>query len=134
MEPGYRESTESWAGVLRDLQAWDFQALLVAVGDGVLGLWAALEQVFPTTEHQRCWNHRVLNVQAKLPKRLQPEARQRLHRMAYADTQAACEELRDWYVADPADRRPTLGRCDGAPGLGGFRHLLPLSQRALGPP
>jgi len=100
MEPGYRESTESWAGVLRDLRSRGLQAPLLAAGDGVLGLWAALDQVFPTTEHQRCWNHRVLNVQAKLPKRLQPEARHRLHEMAYAETQAACEELRDHYVAD----------------------------------
>ena len=108
MEPGYRESTESWAGVLRDLRARGLQAPLLAMGDGVLGLWAALDKVFPTTEHQRCWNHRVLNVQARLPKRLQPEARRRLREMAYAETQAACEELRDCYVVDLrlADQHP----------------------------
>lgn len=100
MEPGYRESTESWGGVLRDLRSRGLQAPLLAMGDGALGLWAALDEVFPTTEHQRCWNHRALNVQAKLPKRLQPEARHRLHEMAYAETQAACEELRDRYTAD----------------------------------
>jgi len=100
MEPGYRESTESWAEVVRDLRDRGLQAPLLAIGDGVLGLWAALDEVFPTTEHQRCWNHRVLNVQAKLPKRLQAEARQRIREMAYAETQEACEELRDRYVAD----------------------------------
>jgi transposase-like protein len=100
MEPGYRESTESWADVLRDLCSRGLQAPLLAIGDGALGLWAALDEVFPTTEHQRCWNHKVLNVQAKLPKRLQPEARHRLHEMAYAETQEACEELRDRYAAD----------------------------------
>ena len=100
MEPGYRESTESWAEVLRDLRDRGLQAPLLAMGDGALGLWAALDQVFPTTEHQRCWNHRALNVQAKLPKRLQPEARKRLREMAYAETQAASEELRDGYVVD----------------------------------
>jgi transposase-like protein len=107
MEPGYRESTESWASVLRDLRSRGLQAPLLAVGDGVLGLWAALDEVFPTTEHQRCWNHKVLNVQAKLPKRLQAEARHRLREMAYAGTQEACEELRDRYVADllAADQR-----------------------------
>lgn len=99
MEPGYRESTESWALVLRDLRGRGLQSPLLAIGDGVLGLWVALDEVFPTTEHQRCWNHRLLNVQAKLPKRLQPEARKRLREMAYAETQA-CEELRDRYVAD----------------------------------
>lgn len=100
VEPGYRESTESWAGTLRDLRSRGLQAPLLAMGDGALGLWAALDEVFPTTEHQRCWNHRVLNVQAKLPKRLQPEVRHRLREMTLADTQAACEELRDRYVAD----------------------------------
>ena len=99
MELGYRESTESWASALRDLRSRGLQAPLLAVGDGVLGLWAALDEVFPTTEHQRCWNHKVLNVQAKLPKRLQAEARKCIREMSCAGTQEACEELRDRYVA-----------------------------------
>ena len=112
MEPGYRESTESWASVLRDLKSRGLQAPLLAVGDGALGLWAALDEAFPTTEHQRCWNHRVLNVQAKLPKRLQAEARERFRHMAYAPTQTGCEELRDRYVSltcawPTRARRPT---------------------------
>ena len=100
MELGYRESTESWAAVLRDLRERGLGPPLVAVGDGALGLWAALDEVFPTTEHQRCWNHRVLNVQDKLPKRLQAEARRRLREMTAAESQAECETLRDRYVAD----------------------------------
>jgi transposase-like protein len=100
MEPGYRESTESWASELRDLRDRGMQAPLLAVGDGALGLWAALDEVFPTTGHQRCWNHRVLNVQAKLPKRLQPEARKRLREMAYAETRGECDELRDRYAME----------------------------------
>ena len=100
MEPGYRESTESWKGVLRDLRDRGLEAPLLAAGDGALGLWAALDEVYPTTEHQRCWNHRVTNVQAKLPKRLRAEARRRLREMTGAETQQACEELRDRYVAD----------------------------------
>lgn len=100
MESGYRESTESWAEVLRDLRDRGLAPPLLAVGDGALGLWAALDQVFPSTEHQRCWNHRVLNVQAKLPKRLQAEARQRLREMAESETQELCEERRDNYVAE----------------------------------
>ncbi len=100
IELGYRESTASWADVLRNLRDRGLRAPLVAVGDGALGLWAALRAVFPTTKPQRCWNHRVLNVQDKLPKRLQPQARQRLRAMAEADTQAECERLRDAYVAE----------------------------------
>ena len=78
MGPGYRESTESWGSVLRDLRDRGLEAPLLAVGDGALGLWAALDEVYPTTEHQRCWNHRITNVQARLPKRLRTEARRRL--------------------------------------------------------
>ncbi len=100
MESGYRESTESWAEVLRDLRDRGLAPPLAAVGDGAMGLWAALDQVFPTTEHQRCWNHRVLNVHSKLPKRLQAEARRRLREMWESETQALCEERRDDYVAE----------------------------------
>jgi transposase-like protein len=100
LELGYRESTASWQDLLRSLRDRGLRAPLLAVGDGGLGLWAALDEVFPTTEHQRCWNHRVLNVQDKLPKRLQPAARRQLHAMWTADTQAECEQLRDAYVAE----------------------------------
>jgi putative transposase len=100
LELGYRESTESWAGVLRGLRERGLGAPLVAVGDGALGLWAALDEVFPSTAHQRCWNHRVLNVQAKLPQRLGSEARRRLRAMAEAQSRAECERLRDAYVAE----------------------------------
>jgi Transposase, Mutator family len=76
MEVGYRESTASWSELLRGLRDRGLaQAPLVAVGDGALGFWAALDQVFPTTRHQRCWNHRSLNVLDKLPRRLHAEAR-----------------------------------------------------------
>ena len=100
MAPGYRESTESWAEALRDLRDRGLAPPLLAVGDGALGLWAALDQVFPNTEHQRCWNHRVLNVRSKLPKRLQAEVRGRLREMTESETQALCEERRDAYVAE----------------------------------
>lgn len=100
LELGYRESSLSWQELLRELRDRGLRAPLLAIGDGGLGLWAALGEVFPTTEHQRCWNHRVLNVQDKLPKRLQAEARRRLREMWTADTQAECERLRDAYVTE----------------------------------
>jgi putative transposase len=100
LELGYRESTASWQDLLRDLRDRGLSTPLLAIGDGGLGLWAALDQVFPTTEHQRCWNHRVLNVQDKLPKRLQAECRRRLRAMWDAESQAECEQRRDVYLAD----------------------------------
>jgi len=107
MDPGYRESKESWAETLRDLRNRGLEAPMAATGDGALGLWAALDEVYPTTEHQRCWNHRIMNVQSKLPKRRQAEARRRLREMSEAPTQKECEELRDRYVSElmGADQR-----------------------------
>jgi transposase-like protein len=100
LELGYRESTESWAGVLRSLRERGLVAPLAAIGDGALGLWGALDRVFPSTAHQRCWNHRVLNLQAKLPQRLGAEARRRLRAIAEAESRSDCERLRDAYVAE----------------------------------
>lgn len=107
MEEGYRESTESWASVLRDLRDRGLSAPLAAVGDGALGLWAALDEAFPETEHQRCWNHRVLNVQSRLPKYMHAEARRRLREMSEAETQLQCEQLRERFVEEllAADHR-----------------------------
>ncbi len=79
---------------MRGLRDRSLRAPLVAVGDGALGLWAALREVFPTTQHQRCWNHRVRNVQDKLPQRLKGEARPRLR--ATGQGSAADTVLRDW--------------------------------------
>lgn len=96
MDDGYRESTESWSEVLRSLRERGLtEAPLLAIGDGALGLWAALDAVFPTTRHQRCWNHRTLGVLDKLPKRLHPEARKKLHALAEAPTRQECERRRD---------------------------------------
>ena len=100
MELGYRESTESWSGVLRSLRDLGMSAPLLAVGDGALGLWAALDAVYPTTGHQRCWNHRALNAQSKLPKALHSEVRKRLREMSAATSRVECERLRDEYVTD----------------------------------
>jgi len=99
IELGYRESTESWAAVLRDLRERGLAPPRVAVGDGALGLWAALRDVFPATRHQRCWNHRSLNVADRLPRRLQPELRTRLRRVYGASSRGSCEAARDEALA-----------------------------------
>ena len=100
MELGYRESAESWSGVLRGLRDRGMDAPLLAVGDGALGLWAALNEVYPTTAHQRCWNHRSLNLAARLPKSMQSSSRRRLRDISHAPTRAECERLRDEYVGE----------------------------------
>lgn len=92
IEDGYRESTESWATLLRDLKRRGMAAPLVAVGDGALGFWAAARDVWPETQTARCWCHKIANVLDKLPKRLQGQAKSRLHEVMYADTKAHASE------------------------------------------
>ena len=75
---GYRESTESWADLLRDLRRRGMRAPVVAVGDGALGFWAALRDVWPETREQRDWVHKVANVLDALPKSAQPTAKKML--------------------------------------------------------
>jgi transposase-like protein len=93
-EDGYRESTESWASVLRHLRRRGLEAPVLAIGDGNLGFWAALREVYPETREQRCWKHKLAHVLDKLPKRLQPRAKDMLREIMYApDRQAALKEI-----------------------------------------
>ena len=78
MADGERESTDSWAEVLRDLRRRGMQAPMVAVGDGALGLWGGPAEVFPATRHQRDWVHKAANVLGCLPKAVQAGARKAL--------------------------------------------------------
>ena len=71
---GYRESTESWADLLRDCKRRGMTAPVLAVGDGALGFWKAVREVFPKTKEQRCWFHKQANVLAGLPKSAHPAA------------------------------------------------------------
>ena len=88
----YRESTESWAQVLRDLQRRGMTAPTLAVGDGALGFWAALGDVFPDTREQRCWVHKTANILDVLPKRLHRTAKAALHEIYEAETRADAED------------------------------------------
>jgi putative transposase len=95
---GYRESTESWQSVLRDLKRRGMQAPVLAIGDGALGFWSALREVWPETEEQLDWCHKMANVLDKLPKRLQPKARRALREILYASTISDAQESFDAFV------------------------------------
>jgi transposase-like protein len=97
---GYRESEQSWKALLLDCQARGLTAApALAVGDGALGFWKALRQLWPTTREQRCWVHKTANVLDKLPKGQQPKAKAMLHAIWQADTKAAAERAFDLFVA-----------------------------------
>jgi putative transposase len=86
IESGYRESTESWTAILRDLKRRGLAAPKLVIGDGHLGIWGALAAVFPEAAEQRCWNHRLLNILDKLPLKRQAEARSLRTKVPYAET------------------------------------------------
>jgi len=88
---GYRESTESWADLLRDLKRRGMRAPVLAVGDGALGFWAALRDVFPETRAQRCWVHRMANILNALPSSAQAAARRALTEVRDAEDRAHAE-------------------------------------------
>jgi transposase-like protein len=100
---GQRESTESWADVLRDLRRRGMTAPVVAAGDGALGFWAALRDVFPDTREQRCWVHKAANVLNVLPKSAQPAARRAIAEIRDAEDRdhalAAIEAFKADYQA-----------------------------------
>jgi transposase-like protein len=103
---GYRESTESWADVLRDLNNRGMTAPVVAVGDGALGFWAALAEVFPDTREQRCWVHKTANILDALPKRLHRSAKAGLHEIYLAETRPDAEAGIDQFARQFGDKYP----------------------------
>jgi transposase-like protein len=106
VEDGYRESTESWQTMLRGLKKRGLPMPVVAVGDGALGFWAAVRDVWPETQEQRCWVHRLANVLDKLPKRLQGRAKQALHEIMHAETKAEAERAADTFAAEYGAKYP----------------------------
>jgi transposase-like protein len=86
IEPGYRESTESWSSLLRGLGKRGMNAPKLILGDGHLGIWGALRNVYPEADEQRCWNHKILNVLNKIPRKAQGQARELLCQIPYAQT------------------------------------------------
>jgi putative transposase len=97
---GFRESEQSWKALLLDCQA---RGLVIeptlAVGDGALGFWKAVRQIWATTREQRCWVHKTANVLDKLPKSQQPRAKEMLHAIWQAATRVDAEKAFDLFVA-----------------------------------
>jgi putative transposase len=95
---GHRESTESWADGLRDLKRRGMTVPVLAVGDGALGFWGALSDVFPDTVHQRCWVHKMANVMNALPKSAQPAARAALAEVRDAEDKEHASQAIERFV------------------------------------
>jgi len=111
VEDGYRESTESWAVLLRDLKRRGMRAPVLAVGDGALGFWAAVRDVWPETRTQRDWCHKLANVLDKLPKGLHAKAKRALREIMYADTRTGADELIDRFATVYGPKHPKAAAC-----------------------
>ena len=111
IEDGVRESTQSWREVLLKLKARKMNAPQLAVGDGAMGFWSALEEVYPSTGHQRCWMHKTMNILNCLPKTLQAKAKQSLHEIWQAPTKADAETAFDLFIKTYEDKYPKATQC-----------------------
>jgi putative transposase len=100
LEPGYRESKESWALVLRQLKVRGVKSARLLVGDGNLGLWAGVGEVYPQAQEQLCWNHKLLNVMDAVSHKEQAQAKLHLTAMMYGDSrQEALKERKKFEQA-----------------------------------
>ena len=112
IQDGYRESEQSWKNLLLDVKR---RGLTVdpelAVGDGALGFWKALPQVYPRTRTQRCWVHKTANVLNQLPKRLQPGAKDKLHQIWMAPGRKQANEAFDHFIETYEAKYPKATNC-----------------------
>ncbi len=111
VEDGYRESKQSWCELLVNLQSRGFAPPSLAIGDGALGFWAALAEVYPTTRTQRCWVHKMANVLNKLPKGVQAKAKQGLQAIWMAESRAAASRALDRFLRTYEDKYPKAAAC-----------------------
>jgi putative transposase len=109
---GYRESDQSWKELLLDCKA---RGLTIepslAIGDGALGFWKAMRQVWDTTKEQRCWVHKMANILDKLPKGVQPKAKAALHEIYGAETRSEAERAFDLFVKTYQAKYPKATEC-----------------------
>ena len=111
IEDGTRESTQSWREVLLELKSRGMNPPELATGDGALGFWAALEEIYPDTRQQRCWMHKTVNVLNCLPKSGQAKAKQRLHDIWQAETHAEAEKAFELFIGAYEPKYPKAAIC-----------------------
>jgi putative transposase len=111
IEDGVRESTQSWREVLLKLKSRGMNGPQLAIGDGAMGFWAALEEIYPDTRPQRCWMHKTMNVLNYLPKSSQAKAKQALHDIWQAETKVAAEKAFDLFIKTYEPKYPKATLC-----------------------
>lgn len=109
---GYRESKISWLDLLRDLKKQGLtDAPRLAVADGALGFWAALSEEFPEVKEQRCWVHKTANILDKMPKNIQPRAKEKIHEMYLSATRREALDAYNQFLKLYAKKYPGACEC-----------------------
>ena len=108
---GERESVPSWTAVLRDLNARGRRAPKLTIADGHLGIWGAISTIYPTSQEQRCWHHKLRNVLDLVPRKRQAEAKALLQHLAAAETQRAATMVRDTFARTDGRQFPKAVAC-----------------------
>ena len=111
IEDGVRESTQSWREVLLNLKSRGMNVPKLAIGDGAMGFWAAMDEVYPETRHQRCWQHKTMNVLNCLPKLSQPKAKNAIHNIWQAETKDDAEKAFDLFIKTYQPKYPKAALC-----------------------
>lgn len=111
IEDGVRESTQSWREVLLQLKSRGMNPPQLATGDGAMGFWAALEEIYPQARQQRCWMHKTMNVLNCLPKLTQPKAKQALHDIWQAETKDDANRAFDLFIDTFEAKYPKATLC-----------------------
>ena len=112
IQDGQRESEQSWKELLLDVQARGLSVEpKLAIGDGALGFWKALRQIWPATGEQRCWVHKTANVLDKLPKSVQPKAKQMLHEIYLSPGRVEANKAFDLFVSSYEAKYPKATEC-----------------------
>ncbi len=111
IEDGYRESEQSWKEVLVGLKSRGMNPARLAIGDGALGFWKALQQVYGQTRSQRCWVHKTGNILNKMPKSIQAKAKQHIHDIWMAETREDAEKAFDRFIETYQLKYPKACEC-----------------------
>lgn len=111
IEDGVRESTQSWREVLLKLKSRGMNVPKLAIGDGAMGFWSALEEVYPESTQQRCWMHKTMNVLNCLPKSSQAKAKEALHNIWQAETAEAAEQAFELFIETYEPKYPKAALC-----------------------
>jgi len=111
IEDGVRESTQSWREVLLKLKKRGMNAPKLAIGDGALGFWAAMDEVYSATHHQRCWVHKTANILNCFPKSSQAKVKQALHEIWQAETKEQAESAFDLFIETYEAKYPKAALC-----------------------